>query len=210
MTIKTIIFDFGGVITNSPIEGFKRLEEKHGYDKGIITKINMNNPDNNAWAKSERGEIEIHKFLSEFEKEALEIGHKIDAKEILNQLYGSFRVNMINLIKLLSLNKEYKLICLTNVLKGVDTFTPIERLNAVDEIMSYFDKIYESYKLGMRKPENRIYEHILNDLNIKAEETIFLDDLGMNLKTARQIGIKTIKVEEPDTAINELNKMLER
>ena len=41
MTIKTIIFDFGGVITNSPIEGFKILEEKHGYDKGIITQINV-------------------------------------------------------------------------------------------------------------------------------------------------------------------------
>ncbi len=210
MTIKTIIFDFGGVITNSPIEGFKILEEKHGYDKGIITQINMNNSDNNAWAKSERGEIEINEFLSEFEKEALEIGQKIDAKEILNQLYGSFRENMINLIRLLSLSKEYKLICLTNVLKGVDTFTPKERLNAVNQVMSYFDKIYESYKLGMRKPENRIYEYILNDLNIKAEETVFLDDLGMNLKTARQMGIHTIKVEEPATAIIELNQILER
>tara|TARA_B000000441_G_C21617922_1_gene275713 strand:- start:390 stop:560 length:171 start_codon:yes stop_codon:yes gene_type:complete len=51
MTIKTIIFDFGGVITNSPIEGFKLLEEKHGYDKGLITNINMNNPDDNAGLK---------------------------------------------------------------------------------------------------------------------------------------------------------------
>jgi len=210
MTIKTIIFDFGGVITNSPIEGFKVLEEKQGYDKGIITQINMNNSDNNAWAKSERGEIGIKEFLSEFEKEAIEIGHKIDAKEILNQLYGSFRENMINLVKSLSLSKKYKLICLTNVLKGVDTFTPKERLDAVNQIMSYFDKIYESYKLGMRKPENRIYEYILNDLNIKAEETVFLDDLGMNLKTARQMGIHTIKVEEPATAIIELNQILER
>ena len=131
-------------------------------------------------------------------------------KEILNQLYGSFRENMINLIKLLSLSKEYKLICLTNVLKGVDTFTPKERLNAVNQVMSYFDKIYESYKLGMRKPENRIYKYILDDLNIKAEETVFLDDLGMNLKTARQIGIQTIKVEEEATAIIELNQILER
>jgi len=210
MTIKTIIFDFGGVITNSPIEGFKLLEEKHGYDKGIITNINMNNPDNNAWAKSERGEIDINTFLEEFEKEALSIGQKINAKEILQQLYGSLRENMINKIKLLSTSKKYKLICLTNVLKGVDIFTPKERVEAVKDVMSYFDIIYESYKLNMRKPEARIYQYILKELNIEPQETVFLDDLGMNLKSARKLGINTIKVIEPNDAIYELDQILER
>ena len=210
MTIKTIIFDFGGVITNSPIEGFKLLEEKHGYDKGIITNINMNNPDNNAWAKSERGEIDINTFLEEFEKEALSIGQKINAKEILQQLYGSLRKNMMNKIKLLSTSKKYKLICLTNVLKGVDIFTPKERVEAVKNVMSYFDIIYESYKLNMRKPEARIYQYILKELNIEPQETVFLDDLGMNLKSARKLGINTIKVIEPNDAIYELDQILER
>ena len=210
MTIKTIIFDFGGVITNSPIDGFKLLEEKHGYDKGIITNINMNNPDNNAWAKSERGEIDISTFLNEFEKEALLIGQRINAKEILQQLYGSLRENMINKIKLLSNSKKYKLICLTNVLKGVDIFTPKERVEAVKNVMSYFDIIYESYKLNMRKPEARIYKYILKELNIEPKETVFLDDLGMNLKSARQLGINTIKVIDPDDAIYELDQILER
>ena len=210
MTIKTIIFDFGGVITNSPIDGFKLLEEKHGYDKGIITNINMNNPDNNAWAKSERGEIDISTFLNEFEKEALLIGQRINAKEILQQLYGSLRENMINKIKLLSNSKKYKLICLTNVLRGVDIFTPKERIEAVKNVMSYFDIIYESYKLNMRKPEARIYQYILKELNIEPKETVFLDDLGMNLKSARQLGINTIKVIDPDDAIYELDQILER
>ena len=170
----------------------------------------MNNPDDNAWAKSERGEIDIHTFLEEFEKEALEIGQKIDAREILQQLYGSMRENMINKIKLLSSSKKYKLICLTNVLKGVDIFTPKERVNAVNQVMTYFDIIYESYKLNMRKPETRIFQYILNEINIKPEETIFLDDLGMNLKPARQLGINTIKVVNPKDAINELDQILER
>ena len=208
--IKTIIFDFGGVITNSPIEGFKLLEEKNGYDKGLITNINMNNPNDNAWAKSERGEIDIHTFLEEFEKEALEIGQKIDAREILQQLYGSMRENMVNKIKLLSNSKKYKLICLTNVLKGVDIFTPKERVIAVNYVMRYFDRIYESYKLNMRKPETRIYQYILNEMNIKPQETVFLDDLGMNLKPARQLGINTIKVVNPKDAINELDQLLEK
>ena len=209
MKIKTIIFDFGGVITNSPIEGFKKLEKTHGYSKGLITGINMNNPDNNAWARSERGEIEIDTFLSQFEQEALEIGHDINADEILIQLYGSPRPIMIKKIISLSKSNKYKLICLTNVLKGIEKFMPKEREEVVNNIMSYFDKIYESYKIGMRKPEARIYEYIIKDLEINPKETIFLDDLGMNLKTARQLGINTIKVINPIDAIKTLDQFIE-
>ena len=209
MKIKTIIFDFGGVITNSPIEGFKNLEKTHGYSKGLITGINMNNPDNNAWARSERGEIEIDTFLSQFEQEALEIGHDINADEILIQLYGSPRPIMIKKIISLSKSNKYKLICLTNVLKGIEKFMPKEREEVVNNIMSYFDKIYESYKIGMRKPEARIYEYIIKDLEINPKETIFLDDLGMNLKTARQLGINTIKVVNPIDAIKTLDQFIE-
>tara|TARA_B110000438_G_scaffold151777_1_gene145810 strand:+ start:62 stop:706 length:645 start_codon:yes stop_codon:yes gene_type:complete len=209
MKIKTIIFDFGGVITNSPIEGFKNLEKTHGYSKGLITGINMNNPDNNAWARSERGEIEIDTFLSQFEQEALEIGHDINADEILIQLYGSPRPIMIKKIISLSKSNKYKLICLTNVLKGINKFMPKEREEIVNNIMSYFDKIYESYKIGMRKPEARIYEYIIKDLEINPKETIFLDDLGMNLKTARQLGINTIKVVDPIEAIKTLDQFIE-
>ena len=209
MKIKTIIFDFGGVITNSPIEGFKNLEKTHGYSKGLITGINMNNPDNNAWARSERGEIEIDTFLSQFEQEALEIGHDINADEILIQLYGSPRPIMIKKIISLSKSNKYKLICLTNVLKGIEKFMPKEREEVVNNIMSYFDKIYESYKIGMRKPEARIYEYIIKDLEINPKETIFLDDLGMNLKTARQLGINTIKVVDPIDAIKTLDQFIE-
>ena len=169
----------------------------------------MNNPDNNAWARSERGEIEIDTFLSQFEQEALEIGHHINADEILIQLYGSPRPIMIKKIIALSKSNKYKLICLTNVLKGIKKFMPKEREEVVNNIMSYFDKIYESYKIGMRKPEARIYEYIIKDLEINPKETIFLDDLGMNLKTARQLGINTIKVIDPIDAIKTLDQFIE-
>ena len=209
MKIKTIIFDFGGVITNSPIEGFKKLENTHGYAKGLITSINMNNPNSNAWAQSERGEINIDTFLSQFEKEALEIGQKINANEILMQLYGSLRPIMVNKIISLAKSKKYKLICLTNVLKGIKKFMPKEREEAVNDILSYFDVIYESYKIGMRKPESRIYEYIIENLAIIPNETVFLDDLGMNLKTAKKLGINTIKVVDPEESIKELDLLLE-
>ena len=75
--------------------------------------------------------------------------------------------------------------------------------------MSYFDVIYESYKIGMRKPESRIYEYIIENLAIIPNEAVFLDDLGMNLKTAKKLGINTIKVVDPEESIKELDLLLE-
>ena len=206
MSIKNIIFDFGGVVTDSPIEGFKNLEEHYGISKGTISSIVMTNQDNNAWAKSERGEINIDTFIKEFNQEALNLGFKLDATNILKQLYGPLRPIMVE--KIISLSKNFQLICLTNVLKDVHIFSNEKRILEVKNILNYFDKIYESYKIGMRKPEKRIYEHVLNDLNIKPENTIFLDDLGMNLKTAKLLGIHTIKVVNPIKAIKELDNMI--
>ena len=206
MSIKNIIFDFGGVVTDSPIEGFKNLEEHYGISKGTISSIVMTNQDNNAWAKSERGEININTFIKEFNQEALNLGFKLDATNILKQLYGPLRPIMVE--KIISLSKNFQLICLTNVLKDVHIFSNEKRILEVKNILNYFDKIYESYKIGMRKPEKRIYEHVLNDLNIKPENTIFLDDLGMNLKTAKLLGIHTIKVVNPIKAIKELDNMI--
>ena len=55
-------------------------------------------------------------------------------------------------------------------------------------------KVIESWKVKMRKPERRIYEHTLRALNVEPTEAVFLDDFGINLKVARELGIRTIKV----------------
>jgi len=115
---------------------------------------------------------------------------------------------MIDKIISLAKTKKYNLICLTNVLKGIKKFMPKEREEAVNNIMSYFDTVYESYKIGMRKPESRIYEYLIENLAIIPKEAVFLDDLGMNLKTAKKLGINTIKVVDPVVAIKELDLLL--
>ena len=60
----------------------------------------------------------------------------------------------------------------------------------------------------MRKPEKRIYEYLINDLNIIPEDSVFLDDLGINLKTAKMLGINTIKVIHPIDALKELDNII--
>jgi putative hydrolase of the HAD superfamily len=67
-----------------------------------------------------------------------------------------------------------------------------------------FDVIVESAVVGLRKPDPRIYELVLSKLGVEATTTVFLDDLGINLKPARALGMTTIKVVDPDAALAEL------
>ncbi len=71
-----------------------------------------------------------------------------------------------------------------------------------------FDAVLESRVLGVRKPDPRFYELACATLGVEPEESVFLDDLGVNLKPARRLGMHTIKVTDPDVALAELAEVL--
>ena len=73
-----------------------------------------------------------------------------------------------------------------------------------------FDEIIESSKVGIRKPDQKIYEMACDRLGLMCSEIIYLDDLGINLKPARLMGISTIKVFSEEQAINDLGAMIGR
>ena len=73
--------------------------------------------------------------------------------------------------------------------------------------MQLFDFIIESKKVGVRKPNNEFYELALSETKVDPEKTIFLDDLGINLKPARKLNISTIKVFSEDQALSELSNL---
>ena len=71
-----------------------------------------------------------------------------------------------------------------------------------------FDVVVESAREGLRKPDPRIYTLVLARLDVHASEAVFLDDLGINLKPARAMGMTTIKVTDPDRALDDLGATL--
>ena len=75
--------------------------------------------------------------------------------------------------------------------------------------MSVYDCVIESSKAGVRKPDPAAYELVLDALQVPAERIVYLDDLGINLKPAKALGMTTIKVIDPDDALRELGKHLE-
>ena len=204
-----VLWDFGGVILSSPFEAFNRYEAEAGLPKDFVRGLNARNPDANAWAKMERSEVSLEGFVALFEEEARQQGHKLDGWRILQSLSGDIRPQMVEALR--RCKTTFRVACITNNMKsgeGPGMARGPEKAQAVAEIMALFEHVVESSKVGYRKPDPRIYRHACDLLGVEPEHCIYLDDLGINLKPARTMGMRTIKVGDPDAAIDELQKMV--
>ncbi len=200
--ISTVFFDFGGVITTSPFDAFVAYEAEVGVPEGTIRRINATNPDSNAWARLERNELSPSEFEPVFEAEASSFGHDLDGARVLSLLSTDVRPAMVEAIKRLA-DAGYQRLCLTNnfAAGGHDR----ERAS----VLELFDHVIESSVVGVRKPEPLFYQHALAKAEVEASEVVFLDDLGVNLKPARQMGMTTIKVVTESQALIDLNGLVD-
>ena len=209
-TISAVLWDFGGVILTSPFEAFNRLEARIGVPADTIRRINAADPDRNAWARFERNDISAAQFDEAFSEEAARMGFSIRGADVLMVLKGDIRPEMVRALDLVKA-AGYKTACLTNNMIGGDGVTerPANSREAeIDLIMERFDAIVESSKVGVRKPEPRFYEIACEMLSVSPSECVFLDDLGINLKPAAGMGMRTIKVTGADQAITDLETIL--
>jgi putative hydrolase of the HAD superfamily len=204
--ISAVLWDFGGVILTSPFEAFARYESELGLAVGFVRRVNATNPDRNAWAKLERNEVDAAGFAALFEEEARSLGGEVSGIRVLELLAGDLRPSMVAALRAVKA-AGYKTACLTNnIASGNDG--PESRRQHVAEVMGLFDAVVESSKVGVRKPEPRFYELACQTLGVVPAECVFLDDLGINLKPARAMGMTTIKVEDPAVALAELSEVL--
>ena len=208
-TPRAVLWDFGGVILSSPFEAFRLYERELNLPEDFIRGLNARNPDTNAWAKMERSEVPLQDFVALFEAEALEQGHKIDGWRVLRSISGDIRPQMVEALR--RCKKHFRVACITNNMKsgeGPSMARSPDKAKAVAEVMTLFEHVFESSRLGWRKPDPRIYRHACDQLGVEPEHCIYLDDLGINLKPARAMGMRTIKVGDPDVAIAELEAMV--
>ena len=207
MTVSAVVFDLGGVLTESPLTAFGAYEAEAGLPEGLIVGINSTDPHTNAWARFERNELDVAGFSEAFEAEALAAGHRLDAARVLEALRGELRPQMVAAVRRL---KEHglPLALLSN------NVAPMERSGALGELLALFDAVVESSTEGVRKPEPEIYRRALTRLSeavgrpIEAADCAYLDDLGINLKPARALGFATIKVVDPAAALAELSALV--
>ena len=198
MSLKAALFDLGGVVFTSPFEQFAEYEREVGLPEGFIRRLNATNPDHNAWARLERNEVSHDEFCDLFEAEAMAAGGTLDGRAVMACLRGDFRPEVLAAIR----------VCRTNGLKtAAITNNWVPRADRPEDLQldaDLFDLVIESSVVGMRKPDPRIYELACEQLGIAPHEAVFLDDLGVNLKPARALGMTTIKVVDPHDALREL------
>lgn len=206
--IEAIIWDFGGVITTSPFEAFSLYETDNGLPLNFIRMINSTNPDSNAWAQFESNKISLDEFDMVFALESKAAGFEISGKDVIGLLYGEVRPRMIEVLK--QCKDHYKVACITNNVApqdGVALVPDPARASRVAEALALFDLVVESSIEGIRKPDPRIYTNTCERMGIAPENAVFLDDLGINLKPARALGMQTIKVVSEVQAISELESI---
>jgi putative hydrolase of the HAD superfamily len=203
MSIRAVIFDFGGVILTSPFEAFARYERDHGLPDGFLRQLNASNPDDNAWARLERSQVDLDGFGELFASEAREAGYDVDGREVLSLLVGDLRPEMVTALR--RCHQRLSTALLTN------NFVAFDRVSSdgpMAEVIGMFDVVVESSQVGLRKPDPAIYQLVCDQLGVAPEEAVFLDDLGMNLKPARAMGMTTIKVVDPADALAELEAVV--
>jgi putative hydrolase of the HAD superfamily len=202
MMIEAVIWDFGGVLTTSPFDAFERFEIERGLPAGIIRRTNAANHWENAWAKFERAEVDLEAFDSLFAAESLVLGAEVRGKDVLPLLSGDVRPEMVEALRRVA--AKFKTGCITNNLPTNAIGSVGGRSLYIAEVMALFNHVIESAKIGLRKPDPRIYQMMIEALGVDPRRCIYLDDLGVNLKPARDMGMTTIKVTNAPQAIAEL------
>jgi len=208
MTIEAVIFDYGGVFVHSPVLCFAKFEQKYGLPHRYIGGVIKKNLHGGAFAKFERSEINVTEFDHLFAEETRGEGFEVTGRQLLSMLYKlDFHENMIIALEKVQ-TAGLKTGCITNNMPGDAMGWDIDESyrERTLSVLQKFDHLIESSKVGVRKPEPRIYEMMCEALHVEPGTCVFLDDLGVNLKPARDMGMKTVKVPLDDVqpAIEEL------
>src|ERR1700759_2318688 len=202
--LEAVIWDFGGVLTTSPFEAFARFETERGLPADIIRRTNAANHWENAWAKFERAEVDLETFDQLFAAESLLLGAEVRGRDVLPLLSGDLRPEMVEALR--RVKTRFKTGCITNNLPANAIGSLGGRSLYVAEVMALFDHVIESAKIGLRKPDPRIYRAMADALHVDPKYWVSRDDLGLNLKPARDMGMTTIKVLNAQQALADLEK----
>lgn len=207
-TIHAVIWDFGGVISSSPFEAFADYERAHGLPHNFLRTVNATNHLDNAWARFERSAIDLAAFDAAFADESAALGHRVPGRDVIALLSGTIRPPMVQALRVLRERLKIGLITNNVATPGAENAHLTPNPSGRDAVLPLFHHVIESARLGLRKPDPKIYLLMCEALQVAPGHCVFLDDLGVNLKPARQLGMQTIKVDDPAVALAELQALV--
>jgi putative hydrolase of the HAD superfamily len=192
------------VVLGSPLHAIARYEERLALPLGFINRVVVDSGSSGAWARLERGELDVEAFFEPFERDCAAAGQSISARALMEAIAESSgpRAEMLEAIHRIR-SRELRVGALTNNWVGGDRESA-----GSHSLAPLFDVFVESSVVGLRKPDPRIYRYACDEIGAAPHQTVFLDDIGRNLKSARQLGMLTIKVDDPIDALGQLEEVL--
>lgn len=191
--IKHIIFDLGGVLLNIDY----KLTEQAFVDLGItdFPKLYSQLHQTGLFDDWETGRINGDEFLSGLQKAG---GMNIAEQDIINAwnaMLLDFPLRRLQILQQLRLHYDLILLSNTNEWHEAEFNRILYSTRGIPNIGVFFDKVYLSHRVGMRKPSKEIFDRVLSDNSFQAEHTLFLDDTPQHIEGAKLSGIQTIYME---------------
>lgn len=202
MSFRAVIFDLGGVVVGSPLHAIAAYERDQGIAAGLINRVVVETAPSGAWSRLERGELTLDEFYPAFDADCAAAGIAISARALMQRVAESVAPRPAMLDAIRSIRAR-------GLLAGAITNNWVAEDGGTRVLRPHFDVFIESAVVGIRKPDPRIFHLACDALGVAPHESIFLDDIGLNLKAARALGMMTIKVDDPATALAELQDVLD-
>ena len=201
MGYRAVLFDIGGVVVGSPLHAIAAYEREQAIEAGFVNRVVVASGVAGAWSRLERGQLTLEEFYPAFERDCENAGCRISAREMMGRVAASTvpRPAMVEAIRGIRAR---------GLLAAAVTNNWLTDDGGSSALRAEFDAFIESAVLGVRKPDPRIFEVACETLSVGPPEAVLLDDIGANLKSARALGMTTIKVVEPDAALAELEAVL--
>ena len=207
METQAVIFDLGGVVLGSPLHAIADFERASGLPQNFVNRVVAETAPTGAWSRLERGELEMSLFFDAFAADCRDAGHDLDVRALFTRMGEAAQPRQVMLEAISTLRGTgLKVAALTNNWANEQHDGPHDGTRA---LRHHFDLFVESSVEGLRKPDPRIYELVCRRMDVEPNRSIFLDDIGSNLKTAARLGMATIKVEDPEVALRQLGGLLD-
>jgi FMN phosphatase YigB (HAD superfamily) len=179
--IEAIIFDFGDVFINLNKEAvateFRKLGLTEWHDD--LDRLNR---------KYEIGKIEELEFMQGFQKH-LPNANLIDIRTAWNSIIGDFPLYRLEFLQMIA--SKYRLFLLSNTdSTHIEKFEHNEGQTFTRDFYSCFEKVYFSYEIGLRKPNEDAFKYVINNHNLNPKKTLFVDDKKENTAVAEQLGLQ--------------------
>lgn len=200
--IQNIIFDLGGVLLNidynRPLEEFQKLGvdiNKHFYSQKEQDKI---------FDLLEIGKINEDEFVSLIQKKTNTLISHSQIIHAWNSILLDFPLRRLQILQQLQLHYNIYLLSNTNEIHEKAFNKILQQTCGYPTLAVFFDRVYFSHRIGLRKPNREIFEFVLNENNLTPAETLFIDDSKQHIDSAKKLGIQTIHLTDNMTIENDI------